>query len=446
MRKHISLLGLFYFFAVSILFFQCNEDDPNPVVYKRPEAFGNELVRKYYNLTFELVKQTAGYTPPVAARTYGYLSVCLYESLVQGSLTHRSVQGLVDGIPSNQFPKAELTQEYQWELVASAAMSEFLRNQFKTNTSGLLSSVDSLENSIANSATNPESIKSRSISFGKSMGKAVYDYAATDGQSEAQLNNFPDYNLPSFPGSWVPTAPNQKPLQPYWGQVRPFVSASIASSQPSSHPVFSTDSKSLFYIAAQEVYSNVINLSAENKIIAEYWSDDPVKTATPGGHSLSIALQVCELEQLNLMNTAEIILKVGMSVHDAFISCWKCKYQFNLLRPVSYIKQYIDPNFNTLLSTPPFPEYTSGHSVQTAASMSVLAIAFGTNYSLTDRTHENRVDINGSARSFSSFTDLENEVAISRLYGGIHYRFGIEAGVLQGRKIGRIIAEVNLKK
>ncbi len=443
----VQNLRLLFALAILLTVFQCREDDPDPAVNKRPSGFGNELAQKWFGLTFRLVRGTAGFTPPVAARTYGYSSVCLYESLVQGSLDKNSLQGLVDGIPAGSFPTLDRKKEHHWELVANAAMAEFARLNFKTSSLELKAVIDSLENAISNSVDEKDaSVRLRSIDFGKRMGKAVYDYAATDGKAEAYLANFPDFTLPNIPGVWKPTAPNQKPMQPYWGEVRPFLNNNISGTQPPSHPVYSTDPNSLFYIAAKEVYSNVINLTPETKTIAEFWSDDPGRTATPGGHSMSIALQVIAQEDLNLMDAAEIMAKVGMSIHDAFISCWKCKYQFNLLRPVTYIQEQIDPNFKTLLSTPPFPEYTSGHSVQTGASLTVLADYFGDFYSFTDRTHESRTDIDGRPRSYDSFSQCASEVALSRLYGGIHYRFGIDAGVDQGKKIGRNIASLKLRK
>ncbi|MEO6189468.1 MAG: vanadium-dependent haloperoxidase, partial [Saprospiraceae bacterium] len=204
--------------------------------------------------------------------------------------------------------------------------------------------------------------------------------------------------------------------------------------------------KSVFYLQANEVYIIGNNLTPEQRIIAKYWSDDPGLTATPPGHSMSVTGIVLKNESANLALAAEVYSKVGLAVHDAFVSCWKGKYIFNLLRPVTYIKKYIDPNYSTLLNTPPFPEHTSGHSMQTAASMAVLEEYFGYHYKITDNTHESRTDINGSPRTFSSFALLASETAISRLYGGIHFRPSIELGILEGGIIGRNIASIKLKK
>jgi membrane-associated phospholipid phosphatase len=137
------------------------------------------------------------------------------------------------------------------------------------------------------------------------------------------------------------------------------------------------------------------------------------------------------------MLAAEAYAKVGIVLADSFIGCWNAKYEYNLLRPVTYIHERIDPNWNTLLNTPPFPEYPSGHSVQSGAVAAVLTDLFGDNYAFVDHTHEGR---GFPPRSFASFTAFAEEAALSRLYGGIHYRRAIEAGLTQGECIG---AQVN---
>jgi hypothetical protein len=214
---------------------------------------------------------------------------------------------------------------------------------------------------------------------------------------------------------------------------------------PAPPPAFSTDPSSAFWLEAKEMYDAVENLSADQLTIAQYWSDDPGLTATPPGHSLSIALQVLVQENADLGLAAETLAKLGMAVHDAFISCWNAKYTYNLVRPITYILAEIDAGFTTPLTTPPFPEYTSGHSVQSGAASKVLTDLFGENYAFTDKTHEARVDIDGSPRSFASFYEFAEEAAISRLYGGIHYRSAIEIGVDQGVIIGGNISALNFK-
>jgi len=425
----------------------CKEDLATPFDQNDASDYSANVAIQWVTLQRDMVKSTAGFTPPVAARAYAYAALALYESVVPGMRNNISYKTSIQGYDGAGLPVKDDGKQYNWEISANAAMAAMMRNLFKTATAEKLATVDALEEKLLDEAneSDPETVQ-RSIDFGKTVADAVYQYSKSDQQDQAYLTNFPDYTIPDVPGKWEPTAPNQKPLQPFWGNVRTFLSADGNNNlfvQPTS---FSTDSKSVFYLEANEVYITSLNLSDEQKTIAQFWSDDPGLTGTPPGHSMSIATIVLSNENADLGFAAEVLSKVGLAVHDAFVSCWKCKYTFHLLRPITYIKKYIDANYTTLLATPPFPEHTSGHSVQTAASMAVLEHYFGNYYDIVDITHNNRTDITFNPRSFSSFQELANEAAISRLYGGIHYRPAIDLGIKQGRQIGRNIALIKLEK
>jgi hypothetical protein len=188
-----------------------------------------------------------------------------------------------------------------------------------------------------------------------------------------------------------------------------------------------------------EVYRTVNGLDADQLAIARFWSDDPGLTATPSGHSVSILTQALRVDDKSLAFASASYARLGIAMSDAFISCWSTKYQFNVVRPITCIRQAIDPEWgdpagaNPLpLTTPPFPEYTSGHSVQSAAAAVILTELFGPR-SFIDTTHEAR---GLGARHFPSFEAAAQEAAISRLYGGIHFRSAIEQGLVQGRYVG----------
>ncbi|MGH7588535.1 MAG: vanadium-dependent haloperoxidase, partial [Gemmatimonadota bacterium] len=132
----------------------------------------------------------------------------------------------------------------------------------------------------------------------------------------------------------------------------------------------------------------------------------------------------------------EAFARVGIGESDAFIGCWATKYHYNLLRPVTYINAVIDPNWETVLETPPFPAYTSGHSNDVGAASTILTALLGDGFAITDHTNDDR---GFAPRSFGSFFEAADESAISRLYGGIHYRFDIDLGVEQGRCVGRAV-------
>ena len=190
------------------------------------------------------------------------------------------------------------------------------------------------------------------------------------------------------------------------------------------------------------MYRAVNELTPEQEAIARFWSDDPGTTPTPSGHSISITTQVLRRERASLAKAAETYARLGMAVSDAFVACWHEKYRYNLLRPVTYIRALIDGDWLPVLVTPPFPEYPSGHSVQSGAAFQVLTDLFGRRYSFVDHTHDER---GLASRRFRSFSEAAEEAAFSRLYGGIHFRAAIENGVAQGKRIGRAANALSLR-
>jgi PAP2 superfamily len=447
--KHVFFRILILAAMVITLPVACVKDKPS--TFAGAQDYTASVPSSYFNLAIRLTKEGPGFSPPVAARAYAYIGLSLYESVVTGMSEHRSLQGQLTNFGSNAVPSVAKDTEYNWELVANANMAEICRLMYPNATAANKDSIASLEasNYARISANINLDIALRSTEYGKKVAQAVFQYASADGQEQCYLNNFPtSYQSPTADGAWIPTPPafQAKPLQPYWGYVRPFLLADIVNTQPAGHPAYSAALNSPFGIEAQEVYNVSKNLSSEQEIIAKYWSDDPGKTGTPPGHSVAIAMQILTQENASLALAAETYAKLGMSLHDAFISCWRCKYDFSLLRPVSYIRAHIDPTWNSILPTPPFPEYTSGHSVQSGAASEVLTKLFGTSYAFVDKTHANRTDINGTPRTFASFYAFADEAAVSRLYGGIHYRTGIDHGITQGRKIGDNISKIVFKK
>jgi membrane-associated phospholipid phosphatase len=219
---------------------------------------------------------------------------------------------------------------------------------------------------------------------------------------------------------------------------------SALTCDPGPPPPFSTDLDSAFFAEALEVFETVNSLTPGQREIALFWSDDPGQTATPPGHSVSILGQVLRAQDRSLADAAVGYARLGIAVCDAFIACWRVKYRHNLVRPISYIRSSIDPTWGDPLplTTPPFPEYTSGHSIQSAAAAEVLTATFG-EVAFTDHTHDAR----GLApRSFDSFAAFAEEAAISRLYGGIHYRSAIERGLEQGRCVGAEVAALAMRR
>ena len=406
------------------------------------------VATKWFEQFYALTKACPGFTPPVAARAFGYAGVALYESVVPGIPTHQSLGTKLNGLP--QMPKPILGQNYYWPACANAAMAHIARNLYANMPNSQLEGVNQLEKQMLETFSSFADLETlnRSKVFGQAVGEAIFAWSIIDGGHEGYNKNFPaNYTAPTGPGKWVPTAPSfQRALQPYWGLNREFVSGIINRSQTLAPLTYSTSKTSPFYSQALEVYTVTSTLNKEQEIIAHFWSDDPGIGGTPPGHSINIATQILTKENASLALAAETYCKVSIAVADAFISCWKSKYEFNLLRPITYIREVIDPTWTPILTTPPFPEYSSGHSVQSSATAQVLSDLFGYRYSFIDRTHEMRNDIIGTPRTYASFYDYAEEAAISRLYGGIHFRDGIHFGLKQGRIIGEAVGAIPFKR
>jgi hypothetical protein len=438
-----TLYPYLYLLLGSIVLCGCSKDEPLTVDHPAGN-YDASIPITYFDLSRKITRETPGYSPPVAARAFGYSGLALYESVVHGMPGYRSLAGVVNGLNPGQLSMPAPGVSYHWAVVANNALATFMGKMYSGASADNLAAVEALRGKYNHMyiATMTQETFDRSMNYGRMIAEQIYAYAVTDGQEFAYQNNFPlTYDPPVGPGLWVPTPPDfQRALQPYWKDVRPFLSSNVTATQPPMPIPYSTSSTSAYYAQALEVYTAVMNATPEQLKIAYYWSDDPGTTSTPPGHSISIASQVLKNENARLSKAAEVFAKVGMGVHDAFISCWKCKFEMNVMRPITYIKDNIDPGFTCPLITPPFPEFTSGHSSQTGAVARILSDIFGYNYAFTDYTHADRTDIDGSPRHFSSFYEMADETAISRLYGGIHYREAIEAGLIQGRKIGANIS------
>lgn len=415
------------------------------------EADDALVATAWFTFYGQLIQSTEGFTPPVAARAIGYAGVTLYEAVVPGLPDYQSLAGQLNELTA--LPKPVAGQRYHWPTVANSALATITRALFNNTSADNKATIALLEGQLA--IQFQQSIDTatfaRSVQYGQAVATAIHVWAMTDGGHEGQLHNFPtDYQLVKAAGSWLPTAPAflATPLQPTWGDNRPFAIHGDQTCAAKAPMAYSEETDSPFYQQAQEVYNTVRLLTPEQRIIALYWSDDPGRTATPPGHSLAIVTGVLQQEGASLALAAESYAKVGIALADAFIGCWKTKYQYNRLRPITYIQLMIDPLWNTPtvtdpVITPPFPEYTSGHSAQSGAVAEVLTNLFGDHYAFTDRAYSRRGFL---PRSFDSFWAMANEAAMSRLYGGIHYRDAIESGLEQGRCIGQQVLALQFKK
>jgi hypothetical protein len=362
--------------------------------------------------------------------------------VVNGIPTHSSIGGQLEGL--NLLPYPEDGAVYDWRAVANGSVSTVVHALFSESGDEIHARIDAMRDQ--QSATSMEEVDAdvfeRSLALGDEIGAALVDWIATDNYGPTRKL---EYELPvGDPSFWVPTTEGQNAQEPFWNQIRPFGLGYPEACNVPLREEFSTDPESTFYKQAAEVMETSDRLTDAQRETASYWVDTPGITGAPSGHWMMISTQVAEQYDLDLGRTAEMYTLVGTALADAFISAWDLKYEVNLIRPVTYIDLYIRRNWAPYIQSPPFPEYPSGHSVASGAAAEVLTTMFG-QIAFTDRTplingHEN------VQRSFTSFEAAANEAAISRMYGGIHYRAAIELGLRQGRCVAQnVLNNVRLR-
>ena len=406
-------------------------------------TYSAEVATKWADMELRLIRNGTGFSPPVAARALGYAGVALYGAVQPGIAGSQSLAGQLTGL--NTLPQPEAGQLYNWAVAANAAQALMAKSLFGNATTAQRTSLDSLETAL-NAAYLTATGFDRSVQFGRAVAQAVFAWSRTDGGHEGYLSNQPaGYVPPTGAGLWVPasSAASARALLPYWGQNRPFVPADAALAMPALPYLYSAQPGSAYYAQVQEVYTTGRNLTAAQRAIALYWADGS-QTITPPGHSISIAGIVLRARQATLALAAEAYARVGIAAADAFIGCWKCKYQFNWQRPDAAVQALIDPTWQPLIATPPFPEFVSGHSSQSGAVAQVLEDLFGAQTAFVDNSHQAR-GVGFEPRSYASFAAFANEAAISRLYGGIHFRSSNEIGLVEGRKVGRNVTALRFK-
>ena len=430
----------------AILLAGCHKDDVNSSILpvangsKPAKTYSGQYLRSYYTLLCRISKSTPGFFPPQVARAYGYTGVANYEAVINGIDGSKSLQGQVTAFTNGTVPKPATNTIYNWGISSNAATAEIIRKMFLQKiTAANSSAIDSLETVqlAALSANVSDDIISRSINYGKSVADAVYGYSLQDGGDLSYLDPFQlPFSLPAADYCWVPTGAALHPVAPHWGTNRPFLTADVDATQPAAPLAFSTDSTSAFYKAAIDVYNQVKVNTADEVSMVKFWADDPFNTCTPAGHTFNIMTQLLEEGNASLEKSSVAFAALGIGENDAFISCWKAKYNYVLIRPVSYIKKYIDPTFATVIGTPAFPAYSSGHSCEIGAGTRVFIKLFTNGngaYSFADRS---QLQYGFPIRNFTNFEDMANECAKSRFYAGIHYDMDNVAGLQTGKAVG----------
>ncbi|HEY4964850.1 MAG TPA: vanadium-dependent haloperoxidase, partial [Puia sp.] len=432
--RRTNVYTLICFLMAAISFTGCRKD-PGFHLDFPPSLYPADVIDKWMTLEIRIYTVATGFGNGGFARPFAYSGISAYESINPGLLSWKRKYNGLTGLP-----ETEPFKKYNWPASVNAALAEYNRSIFtKANLNATdLAAIDSLENAISSgfSGEKPDVI-SRSVNFGKSTADAIFTWGQTDGFVQ---NNALPYTWPTGLGLWIPTPTAFAiPVGPFWDNDRPIIAGSGDNAEPAPPTPYSEDPGSAFYKQANDVYQASKVLTSDQKNQALYWRDVGPGVTTPG-HWMSILQQVIRQTHSHLDQAAMAYALVGISLNDAVISAWDVKYKYNLIRPVTYIRQVIgDATWLPTFSTPAHPEYASAHAVISSSASEAMTAAFGNIGTFTDHTYDY---LGYPARTFNTFRDIGIDAGNSRFYGGIHYQPTINSGLIQGRKVGDNIVRI----
>ncbi len=432
MRRFISLI-------LVVLLTACTTDNSYQAKLEEPELFQRSMKKLTDVIVYDI------FSPPVASRVYVYPSIAAYETMRQGMPeNYKSLAGQLTELPETPAPSDENIDFRLASIHAFLKVGQtliFSEDRIEAFREELYEDLDD--------SGLPRKVKEASIKYGELVADHVMDWMKTDNYN--QTRTFPKYTIQKGDSLWKPTPPDyMEGIEPHWNKIRTMVIDSAAQFEPKDPEPFSLEEGSEFKRQLDEVYEVGVNLDDEQLEIAKFWDCNPyvshhrghamfaTKKITPGGHWIGITAIATRKAGSSFEETINAYTRTSIALFDGFISCWDEKWRSVVVRPETLINQYMDEEWIPLLQTPPFPEYTSGHSVISRAAAVTLTDIFGDNFSFNDTTE---VAFGLTERQFDSFLQASEEAAISRLYGGIHYMMAIENGVDQGEKVGEFVVK-----
>ncbi len=389
------------------------------------------------------------FSPPVASRIFAYPNIAAYEIVALKNDSYNSLAGQVTGLES--IPKPENEENINYEMAALVAHMDLNKRLIFSEEK-----IESFRDSLYTIWTEKnEPVFMASKQYGLQVANFIGEWMDKDNYKETRT--MPKFSVDSEdPSRWQPTPPAyMNGIEPHWEKIRPFAIDSAQQFKPIPPPEFSMEKDSDFYKEVMEVYEVRKSMigkgdKSEEIAIAQFWDCNPyvsvtrghlmfaTKKITPGAHWIGISKIASRKTNADFAKTVYAYTKTSIAIADAFISCWDEKYRSNLIRPETVINEYIDDSWEPVLQTPPFPEYTSGHSVVSGAAAVALTDIFGDDFAFDDDTE---VAYGLPVRSFTSFNQAADEAALSRMYGGIHYRAAIVVGIKQGRDLGKFVVD-----
>ena len=460
MRNTTNKIAFILLFLITVLQ-SCSSDDDTIV---DQEEEGNEtvtdpttsLIIAWNGLWLELDRYTDGLRPNTTARALAYIHLAAYETAVAEMNGFTSNTNRLPGLTINENQReANVNLAMALNSCYAEVMDHFMFSVSNNAKAGIALLFDESKAELSEGLSASEIENSED--WGSYVAQRIIAYSETDTAGEVQAADpTPEsYIAPVGEGLWI-AAEGESAWFPYWREVRTF--AVTAAETSSTAPVFdyNTGNGSNYYIKMDEV--NGIATTAreednEDLWIAEFWSDDVEGLMmSPPGRQFSIANQLIAQEDLTFEESLELLVRLGFAINDAAVSAWDDKYTYNTERPSRFILEYINPDFETNLArfisspNPAFPSYPSGHATFAGAGSGVFIDFFGgdaTNF--TDRSHEGRTDFRGAPRSYTSFSDMAEENAYSRVPLGVHVQADSDEGLRLGYEIADAVNALELR-
>jgi hypothetical protein len=432
---------------VSFIILSCNQ---NPADYKKVFAdpvLYSKTVKKLNDVVLE-----NNFPPMIASRNYVYANIAAYECIAAGDTNYLSLSGQIKHLPS--MPKPWARDQTDFHLAALFAFTK-VGNLVTFPEGSMMAHYDELKEK-AKAAGMPSSVLNNTIKFSDTIFATILKWSKLD--NYARSRSAEKYTVTDEEGRWVPTPPMYaQAIEPHWRDIRTMVLDSASQFRPPKPPVFDIkDTNSVYYKALMEVKLIGDSLTDEQKWIADFFDDNPfklnvsghvmfaTKKFSPSGHWENIVGIAAEKSKADFATTVYAYAKTSIALFDAFISSWDEKFRSNYIRPETAINKYIDADWSPYIQTPPFPSYSGGHSTISAAAAEVMTEVFGDNFAYRDTSE---VEFGIPARSFTSFRQAALEASISRVYGGIHYRFDCDNGNIRGKQLGEfIVRRLKFKK
>jgi hypothetical protein len=386
------------------------------------------------------------FPPMIAARNYAYANIAAYETMVAGNPQFQSLSGQIKHLPSMPKPEAGKTIDF-----ALATLLSFTKvgNAVTFPEGSMMEYYDELKKQARGAGMTSEILK-HTVAFSDTIVATILKWSKKDNYAETRSAE--KYTVKDEEGRWVPTPPMYgQAVEPKWNTIRCLVLDSCSQFMPPRPPVFDIKNKnSAYYKALVDVKVTGDNLTEEEKHIADFWDDNPfklnvsghvmfaTKKFSPPGHWMNIVGIAAKAAGADFPTTVAAYTETAITLFDAFISSWDEKFRSNLVRPETAINKYLNEEWRPYIQTPPFPSYTSAHATNSAAAAEVMTSWFGDKLSFTDTS---LLEFGIKSRRITSFRDAAKEAAISRLYGGIHYRFDNNEGNKAGTRLGTFILQ-----